>query len=487
MLKPRRRETGLLHKLDTLEPLGTKIERDTRQWMHWARGVKIFWRYLALLSVLWFVLVHYYERTVVGRTLGQCKWEPTPWPAGATPHRVAMLADPQIMDEHSYPGRPWIINWVTQQFLDNYHRKNWMYIHAKLNPDSVFFLGDMFDGGREQDQDHWTKEYRRFMKIFEPRPEILTVTSLAGNHDIGFGDSVVESSLHLFTAYFGEPSKAVKVGNHTFVLLDTISLSNNLNPGISALPKAFLESFDVRNQEYPRILLTHVPLWRNVQEQTCTGPRESKIPFPAMYGYQYKTLIDSTLTDAILSRIQPEIVFSGDDHDYCQIKHAYQANGKSKNTEEITVKSCAMNMNIKKPAIQLLSLYNPGELIQDPDDPTANLKTYKTEICYLPNPYKPLKVYTFFYIVSLAVLIWMNIYPSSFNARIGFKLGRWMGDSVNPLLPISSKQTVKEHKTVLQSTRFAITSNGGILTVVANATVMTVLVFSILSYHYTSI
>ena len=455
--------------------------------MQRAGGVKILWRYLALLAVLWFVLVHYYERTVVARALRQCMWTWEPWPTEATPHRVALLADPQIMDEHSYPGRPQFVNWLTQQHLDNYHRKNWVYMHAELNPDSVIFLGDLFDGGRDQDQEHWTKEYQRFMRIFEPRPGTLTVTSLAGNHDIGFGDSVVDSSLQLFRAFFGEPSKAIDVGNHTFVLLDTISLSNKKDLDISAKPKAFLETFDVHVQKYPRILLTHVPLWRNVREQTCSGPRESKIPFPAMYGYQYKTLIDSSLTDVILSRVQPEIVFSGDDHDYCQIKHVYQANGKSKNTEEITVKTCAMNMNIKRPAIQLLSLYNPEEPLQDPDDPSSTLKTYKTEICYLPSPYKAIKVYILFYILSLALLIWMNMYPSSFNARIGFKLSRWMGTSAKPLLPISAKQTAKDRKSALQGMMFTITSSGGVPTVVANTAVLTILVFLIFAYHYRSI
>lgn len=146
----------------------------------------------------------------------KCQWSTwEDWPEGAESHRVGLFADPQIMDEYSYPGRPQIVNYFTRVIVDHYHRRNWKYVQYYLDPDSNFFLGDLFDGGRNWDDKQWIKEYTRFNQIFPKKPLRRTVMSLPGNHDIGFGDTVVESSLQRFSSYFGETSSSLDAGNHT--------------------------------------------------------------------------------------------------------------------------------------------------------------------------------------------------------------------------------------------------------------------------------
>ena len=60
---------------------------------------------------------------------------------------MLLVADPQILDAHSYPGRsPWLV-WLSQKIVDPNMRKSWRAAQA-LHPNAVVFLGDMMDNGR---------------------------------------------------------------------------------------------------------------------------------------------------------------------------------------------------------------------------------------------------------------------------------------------------------------------------------------------------
>jgi len=58
-----------------------------------------------------------------------------------------LIADPQIIDHRSYPGRPEWLKALTQFIVDLNLRKSWK-AAKRLSPDVVIFLGDMMDGGR---------------------------------------------------------------------------------------------------------------------------------------------------------------------------------------------------------------------------------------------------------------------------------------------------------------------------------------------------
>lgn len=373
---------------------------------HTKRG--LHWRFILYSLILWLLLINYYERIVVKRALNICQWSQWEnWPQGVESHKVALFADPQIMDNYSYPGRPFLVNYITRVILDHYHSRNWKYVQQYLNPDTNFFLGDLFDGGRNWEDDMWMEEYERFHKIFPQKPGKKTVSSLPGNHDIGFGDTVVADSFQRFRTFFGETSSLHDVGNHTFVLLDTIAMSDTANENISAVPYEFLKEYSNIEHPYPRILLTHVPLWRNSKEQTCGKMRESSKLFPIMKGLQYQTVIDQTISQNILTTVKPIHIFSGDDHDYCHIKHSYTNDGQMDHVDEITVKSCAMNMGISKPAIQLVSLFNDVE--KNSGD------TIRTQICYMPSPFKPIWMYIIAMIINFGFLVITTVTADTYN------------------------------------------------------------------------
>ena len=133
-----------------------------------------------------------------------------------------------------------------------YMRKSFRRIRDVLGPDSVMFLGDLFDGGREwgnepndniektelvskdrewrrYGQDYWLKEYRRFGRIFFDTwlrngapPRVWQrgrkfIASLPGNHDLGLGIGIRLPARQRFTAFFGDENRIDVIGNHSFV------------------------------------------------------------------------------------------------------------------------------------------------------------------------------------------------------------------------------------------------------------------------------
>lgn len=139
-------------------------------------------------------------------------------------------------------------------------------LQEQLQPDTVFFLGDLFDGGREwatrrgdtpdliwnprpknevgpakrwkkkYGEEYWLREYMRFIKMFvNPYAAIFRygsgqrgrrfIASLPGNHDLGYGSGVKIPVRDRFEAYFGDMNRVDVIANHTFVSVDTLSFS----------------------------------------------------------------------------------------------------------------------------------------------------------------------------------------------------------------------------------------------------------------------
>ncbi|KAI1103441.1 hypothetical protein F4804DRAFT_230814 [Jackrogersella minutella] len=468
-----------------------------------------------ILVVLWVLVMLWGERWIFASRVRSCDWDHwEDWPAGVTPHRLIFVADPQIIDPHSYPGRPWPLDSLTIVMTDNYMRRSYRQLQKVLHPDTVFFLGDLFDGGREwktahgdfddpewakghrpseeqkyvkewnkyYGEEYWLEEYERFGDIFYdswslggnfPGPGQRgrkLISSLPGNHDLGFGAQVKVSTRHRFSAYFGETNRVDVIGNHTFVSVDTVSLSagtsnmkdqHDLRPiygpaqeflkGVKATKRRAvqkevrfwkgdvedpvfeqkvedLSSADYSNRptldlgedapDFPTILLTHVPLYRD--PGTPCGPMREHWP-PAKPpkgqtgpvipdhgnairvagGYQYQNVLDREDSMNLLKSIgNVKHAFSGDDHDYCDIVHTPD----QENVREITVKSISMAMGVPTPGFQMVSLYNP---IDDKGNPLPGSPktTLQTHLCLLPTQLSTYMTYAILGILSGLILI----------------------------------------------------------------------------------
>lgn len=304
------------------------------------------------------------------------------------------------------------------------------------------------------------------------------ITGLPGNHDLGLGIGIQRPVRARFNAYFGEGNAINIIGNHTFVSVDTVSLSakgqldpttgrqginysedpntdiwkpvsefldtakdkksrllaRELNlragqpeyapqdrlaldlssaPARSARPLPALASTDL-----PSILLTHVPLYRT--EGTPCGPlRERYPPSPSrsgeslekddanaiaiQAGYQYQNVLTPTLSSELIEKVgNVQQVFSGDDHDYCEVVHrGYTAVGGG--VREITVKSMSWAMGVRRPGFLMVSLWNPIDGTGNPIG--AGTKTIQTHLCLLPDQLAIFIRYAFLLAFTLAALI----------------------------------------------------------------------------------
>ncbi|KAK6437659.1 hypothetical protein LTR95_006139 [Oleoguttula sp. CCFEE 5521] len=512
-----------------------------------------------LLIFFWVYAIHYGERSVSSNHVKSCDWGSwEKWPTSATPHHLVFIADPQLVDPHTYPGRPWPLSALTESYTDQYMVRNFRLINEQLDPDSVVFLGDLLDGGREwstskarqltahqrkhltdlgikapgtkrsvdtslsfgqpkvtldtplskKDEDpkafvhgengrwrkwgpaQWDHEYDRFGRIFfDPRQlypradreahvasEVVThpisvengateirteeyaisggktrrvITSLPGNHDLGFGPGVQLTVRDRHETHFGEGNRVDVFGNHTFVSIDapslaaysqfetggadsteeqaearksiwqpTMSFLGGVQAPVAKATSDYLDDLfpdsrpdgrtprhgthsdstksgkrtSVQGQsQLPVILLSHVPLYRD-PDTDCGRLRERGKAISIRGGYQYQNALTRSLSTKIAQQISiaGEIVhiFSGDDHDYCDVSHRWNlvtGNGKSRlqNIREVTVKSFSWAMGVRKPGFLLVSLWNPvndkGEAIS-----TAS-STVQTHLCLLPD------------------------------------------------------------------------------------------------------
>jgi ethanolamine phosphate phosphodiesterase len=416
---------------------------------------------------------------------------------------------------------------LTVKYTDIYLRRVYGLLQNDLYPDSTIFLGDLFDGGREWStsqsvspeqryrkygEGFWIREYKRFSSIFfdiwmkagitqqdgAGRRQLLS--NLPGNHDLGFASGIQKPVRNRFNTYFGDGSRIDIIGNHTFVSLDTVSLSAKDDEGsdheIWRPAQEFLDGYrgtlsktisdhvsritgDRKTPGYrhnvvegdalvsaslptpppqklnmfPSILLTHVPIYRD-QGTPCGPWREHWPPtldsngkplevddrnsITVARGYQYQNVLSLEISKEVTSKLGGlSYAFSGDDHDFCYVHHRqYPSAGGG--IREITVKSISWAMGVRKPGFQLLSLWNPVDYSQSSDISNSQ-NTLQTELCLLPDQLGIFIGYAKLLVLTFIIIFCRAAYLA-FNpsqSPLNFKL--------QPLLPTtrSSAETEK--------------------------------------------
>lgn len=341
---------------------------------------------VACLLALWLIVFIYYEHIVPARAAARCLW-------GTIPNQknVLLVADPQLIDGHTYPGRNSALLRLSQHTVDVYLKQNYQALVSRLQPDYIMFLGDYLDNGRLCEDDYYEGEFSRFEHIFNTFPSYTRgknlFTTVPGNHDVGFGNGVKALLQSRFVRHFGTPNTVESINGVDFVFLDS-PLYSSEDPAIRNAAAQFVDSLSTPTK--PRILLSHIPLFRDTELYPC-GPARERNPFLQIAGYQYQLVIAPDLLQELIDKVQPQLLFAGDDHDYCDITHPSGA-------REITVKSISMAMGIKYPAVQLLSF-----TAED------NKLDYDTHMCYLPQPYLDVFVYVVMAIASAVGIVVFNI------------------------------------------------------------------------------
>ena len=278
------------------------------------------------------------------------------------------------------------------------------------------------------------------------------VSSLPGNHDLGFAGGIQLAVKQRFDTYFGPLNRVDVVGNHTFISLDTVSLSamdqvdpatgsSGLGDGTAAatassdiwkpvndfltsakdlrghaVQQEILRQFELEDTvnptqgssrlvhqatslggapsiqpvqtpdssvHFPTIILSHVPFFRNA-DVDCGPLRERGNALAIAKGYQYQNVLTPLISKDIIHRLDAAEVtqiYSGDDHDYCEIEHLEFTGG----VKEITVKSMSWAMGVRRPGFLAVSLHNPIDTDSIYEPTSMPKDTIQNHLCLLPD------------------------------------------------------------------------------------------------------
>ncbi|KAJ1953152.1 hypothetical protein EC988_003155 [Linderina pennispora] len=323
-----------------------------------------------------------------------CRWPTSAQKGGAEPVRVAIVADPQIVDHYSY-NQTGVLLRVVEFFTDIYIKKSYIFLQMLQEPDTVIFLGDLMDGAREWNDSDWHEEYDRYKALFRNRsPGSMKVYDMAGNHDIGIGNTVVDSALERFHKYVGPTNQVLHIADHEVILLDTLTLESDLGR-VNRSSRGLVERLAAAPASGPRLLFTHVPMWR--PPETYCGPlRQASTKYlKNRRGYQFRDQLFQNTTEYLLESLAPSAVFSGDDHDTCTIQHPTH---RGKAATEYTIGAFGWASGVPIASYGLMTLY-PG------DNSTGRAPEFYVTNCYLPYQLGIYKVYIASFVLSLLVVV----------------------------------------------------------------------------------
>ncbi|BEJ14744.1 hypothetical protein CspHIS471_0405110 [Cutaneotrichosporon sp. HIS471] len=380
---------------------------------------------LLALRFGWVVIVIWYEAGEFFSSLSSCRFPDSKLrkASGTDPIHVVLVADPHVPHpvlSHSEDARPWV-NAMRQHMEELYMRKSWKVVRRLGRIDAVIFLGDMLDCGRGNLSD---QEYEEYIKLFHSiftLPKSVATYFVPGNNDIPLGrlsPNFSPLAKKRYLEHFGAVNQVVNVSNHSLVLLDAVGLveedyrryASEVQfgewDGVSGGVIEFVKGLGIARPPAP-ILISHIPLARP-ESLTC-GPLSEHGRILKGVGLGYQNLLGSETSRFLLREIKPDIVFSGDDHDYCEITHPGAV-------KEVTVKSFSSNAGVRRPGFQLLSLVPPE----------PGLAGLADVPCILPDQlgvyhrvYVPLTILTFVYLFYMNVRrTWSRTHRLSEKSRL---------------------------------------------------------------------
>ncbi|KAG6478692.1 hypothetical protein ZIOFF_062136 [Zingiber officinale] len=169
--------------------------------------------------------------------------------------KVAVLADPQLVDWTSYGLPPKSLALEAAQFYtDLYMRRSFHLSILPFRPDFVIFLGDLFDGGSSLSDEEWKESLNRFEHIFtlsEKDGFQIPIYYVPGNRDIGFASfhSQYPKVIRRYEDQFGERNYQFSVGNVDFIVVDAQILDGSMIIIIDHKPQVYEASVEEKIEE----------------------------------------------------------------------------------------------------------------------------------------------------------------------------------------------------------------------------------------------
>lgn len=376
------------------------------------------------LRLIWVVVVISGELGAFFWSLSGCRW-----PSIDLGHKVRqkvknthvlLIADPQVQHPALLARKSRWASPMRRAWFELNLRKSW-HVASRLSPDAVIFLGDMLGNGKmSQNREEYDLAAQKFKSIFWIDSS-MSVHYIPGNNDVGLGSvsSVAKTFKGYYEQTFGPLNQRFVISNHTFIGINAPGLVDE-----DYQRQAKYISFDdwkpipdgsvsfVKDvAEYGPghvILLSHIPLSRS--ETAECGPLREHGSIRRGAGPGYQSMLGKQTTNFLLKSLDPLVIFSADNRDYCEYTHVLPGTrtdgyNRANAIREVTVKSFSMSTHISRPGFQLLSLVDPAKMAH------PNLPSLADAPCLLPDQYR---IYASFYAPCLCITLFVLIV---FNLR----------------------------------------------------------------------
>ncbi|ULU12199.1 hypothetical protein L3Y34_015498 [Caenorhabditis briggsae] len=318
-------------------------------------------------------LVVYNEYYIFYSAISHCNWPCEHGRCSETSLKAFMISDTHLLGKRN--GH-WLDKLKREwQMYQSYQIAKWI-----LNPEVVFFLGDLMDEGKWAEKSLFSSYANRFRQLFGDDKMVIT---LAGNHDIGFHYAVMPDTLDMFRKEFQRGLiDDIQIKNYRFVLINSMAMHGD---GCRLCHEAEVELDRIKNRSSKTrpIVLQHFPLYRKSDAVCEKMDEQHVVDLKEKYREQWDTLSKDS-TRKLISTLNPIAVFDGHTHKMCKKKwKSSQAPGYF---YEYTVNSFSWR-NGDVPSVLLA--------VMDGEDAFVNS-------CRLPSEAQQIKVYV---VGGLSILI----------------------------------------------------------------------------------
>lgn len=218
-------------------------------------------------------------------------------------------------------------------------------------------------------------------------PLFLNDTAVEPTHELIFVDALELAGMFPATVAPGSSfdwhAEARARFPETLDFVESLSRAATPDTSFSTLPRS----------EPTRLLFSHIPLFRPAGSH-CNKLSATHGVLRESYGAieqgvdlyaSYQNTIAQPVTDWLLDRVAPKLIFSGDDHDHCEVTHALPGTSRSDATE-LTVKAFGITGGVRHPGFARVGLAWDSQMQHPRAEATP---------CLLPDQ----------------IAIWTHIYP----------------------------------------------------------------------------
>lgn len=230
--------------------------------------------------------------------------------------RIALIADTHMLG-------PYRGHWLDKLRREWQMSTAYYFMQLLHQPNSTFFLGDVFDEGQHVNSAEYDEYFKRFQRLF-PKTSSDSLQVVTGNHDVGFHYRMNKNNLKRFYKSFNTSScDIIKIGNVTFITINSMAMEQD---GCNICEEAERKIQSIAAKLAPNdkpILLQHFPLFRSSDDKCMVDDCEDCAPEDEkIVAFREKMDCLSLRSSRwLLKLLHPRVVFSGHTHHYCLIDH----------------------------------------------------------------------------------------------------------------------------------------------------------------------